>query len=738
MNRSALTPASLLDSLNPAQRQAVSSDANRLLVLAGAGSGKTRVLVHRIAWLVIARGLSPRGILAVTFTNKAAAEMRHRLQTLLQIPQGAMWVGTFHGIAHRLLRLHWQEAKLPEQFQVMDSDDQQRVLKRVMREMQLEEARWPVRQAQSYINSHKDEGKRPAHIQHFGDVYNRTMVEVYERYQAACEVGGLVDFAELLLRSHELWLHHPELLRHYQQRFRHVLVDEFQDTNGVQYAWLRVLVGQEQGITIVGDDDQSIYGWRGAKVENIQRFSEDFGGAETVRLEQNYRSTANILNAANAVIGCNRERLGKQLWTEGKPGEPISVYPAFNDLDEARFVVERIQQHLHESFSYRDIAILYRSNAQSRLLEEALMKAGVPYRIYGGQRFFDRLEIRNALAYMRLINYRHDDAAFERVLNVPPRGIGERTVEQIREEARRLGQSMWIASLSLLEYRGLSARAGNALRAFLGLIEHMHQETLELSLADLIDHVVNASGLYEYHEKEKGDRGEVRTENLRELINAAREFEVEDEIAQSPLQEFISRAALEAGDGSTDTEEAVQLMTLHAAKGLEFPLVFMVGVEEGLFPSTQSNEDPSRLEEERRLCYVGITRAMKKLYMTYAECRRLYGSDQIHAPSRFLREIPAEVMQEVRSYTSITRPTSGNTRFGGGANSTASGTSAPKIVDSSAPFQLGQRVAHAKFGEGVVIQTAGNGASARVEVNFRTAGRKELMLQYANLQALPN
>lgn len=715
----------LLASLNSAQRQAVSSRAARLLVLAGAGSGKTRVLVNRIAWLIKTQDLSPSNILAVTFTNKAAHEMRQRLQQILHTPQGALWVGTFHGIAHRLLRQHWQEAKLPEAFQVIDSDDQQRIIKRLMKEMQLDETRWPVKQAQWYINSHKDEGKRPAHIQHFGDPYNRTMIEIYTQYQAACETGGMVDFAELLLRAHELWLQHPALLQHYQRRFRHVLVDEFQDTNGIQYAWLRVLVGPENGITIVGDDDQSIYGWRGAKVENIQRFAEDFGGAETVKLEQNYRSTGAILKAANAVIGFNRERLGKKLWTEGQLGDPIAVYPAFNDLDEARFIVERIQQHLQEDYKRSDIAILYRSNAQSRLLEEALMKSGIPYRIYGGQRFFDRLEIRNALGYLRLINHRQDDAAFERVLNVPPRGIGDRTVELIRAEARALKQSLWDASLGLIQRRALTARAGNSLRSFLELVENLHQQVQGLALAEMVDLATRNSGLLAFHEQEKGDRGEARAENLRELVNAARQFETEDETANT-LQEFITRAALEAGEGGSDEDEAIQLMTLHAAKGLEFPVVFMAGVEEGLFPSSQSNDDPTKLEEERRLCYVGITRAMKKLYITYAESRRLYGTDQIHAPSRFLREIPADVLQEVRAFSSIVRPTS-----------MGSAASAARIMAAESPFRLGQRVRHPKFGEGIVLNVAGSGTNTRVEVAFNSVGRKELMLQYANLEALP-
>jgi DNA helicase-2/ATP-dependent DNA helicase PcrA len=754
-----ITAQSLVSALNEGQRQAVSSEAPRLLVLAGAGSGKTRVLVHRIAWLMVKAQLQPRQILAVTFTNKAAAEMRHRLEALIGPAASQVWMGTFHGIAHRLLRQHYAEARLPQSFQIIDGDDQQRLLKRVMKEMQLDETRWPVKQAQSYINSHKDEGRRAAHIQHYGDPYNRTLSEVYTRYQEACDRGGLVDFAELLLRAHELWLKHPALLAHYQQRFRHVLVDEFQDTNGIQYAWLRVLVGPQTGITIVGDDDQSIYGWRGAKVENIQAFPTDFGGADTVRLEQNYRSTGNILRAANAVIACNSARLGKTLWTSGSAGEAISLYPGFNDLDEARFIVEKIQDHLRGDAARADIAILYRSNAQSRVLEDALMRAGVQYRIHGGQRFFDRLEIRNALAYLRLVGLRDDDPAFERVLNVPPRGIGERTLDLIREEARSRGVSFWNAALELVNRKSLPGRAHNALRGFLSLIETLQQQVRGLTLGATVDKVIKDTGLLDYHEQDKADKGEARGENLRELVNAASGFiHVDEDI--SPLVAFLNSVALDPGETGDESPDAVQLMTLHAAKGLEFPVVFMAGVEEGLFPGNQSAEDPDRLEEERRLCYVGITRAMQKLYITYAESRRLYGSDQLHAPSRFLREIPRDVLEDVRSFTSITRPlasagqsssgwnnqrrddrgSSGYSRSGGSGDWNSASTTfgqSKEAVTQALPFRLGERVRHPTFGEGVVLAIAGSGEQMRVKVAFAKAGQKELMLQYAKLESLP-
>ena len=711
----------ILDPLNDAQRDAVACESQNLLVLAGAGSGKTRVLVHRIAWLIQAEGLSPWSILAVTFTNKAAREMRSRIEEMLQIGTQGMWVGTFHGLAHRLLKAHWQDAGLPQNFQILDSDDQLRLVKRICRELDLDEARWPPRQAQWYINAQKDEGLRAAHIEApESDPYGWTMLRIYRAYEEACERGGMVDFAELLLRAHELWLHKPEVLAHYRDRFKHVLVDEFQDTNTIQYAWLRVLVGDSIPIVAVGDDDQSIYGWRGAKIENIQRFSQDFDPVRTVRLEQNYRSTSTILKAANAVISHNFNRLGKELWTAGDGGDPITLYAGFNEQDEARFIVERLEDWVGEGNLRRSSAILYRSNAQSRVLEEALIRQGVPYRIYGGQRFYERQEIRNALAYMRLLVSRTDDAALERVVNTPPRGIGGKTVDILRELARERQLSLWQAIGVLQEEKLLPARALNALEGFCVLINELDSDTSELTLAELAEHVIETSGLLDYHGKEKGERGQARIENLQELVVATRQFEPEDD-SLSPLQEFLDNAALDAGEAQADEhEDSVQLMTLHSAKGLEFPLVFLAGMEENLFPHRMSLEEPGRLEEERRLCYVGITRAMERLVISYAETRRLYGNENFNTPSRFIREIPTELLEEVRLHTAISRPAS--------IGMTA------EIVDTG--LNLGQRVYHQVFGEGVVLNFEGRGSNARVEVNFDDEGSKWLVVQYANLQAM--
>jgi len=720
----------ILEALNDAQRDAVTSESQNLLVLAGAGSGKTRVLVHRIAWLIQAEGLSPWSILAVTFTNKAAREMRSRIETLLQVGTHGMWVGTFHGLAHRLLKAHWKDAGLPRNFQILDSDDQLRLVKRICRELDLDEGRWPPRQAQWYINARKDEGLRSAHLEvsEF-DPYADTMLRVYTAYESACERGGMVDFAELLLRAHELWLKNPELLHHYRQRFRHILVDEFQDTNTIQYAWLRVLAGKELPVVAVGDDDQSIYGWRGAKIENIRRFGDDFAPVHTVRLEQNYRSTGTILQAANAVISHNFDRLGKELWTAGNQGKPIALYAAFNEQDEARFVVERLRDWADDGNPRAGSAVLYRSNAQSRVLEEALIRAGMPYRIYGGQRFYERLEIKNALAYMRLMISRADDASLERAINTPARGIGSRTMESLRSLARERDLSLWEAIGVMREEKLLSARALTALEGFRTLIDELDNGTRELDLRELAEHVIEASGLLEFHGKEKGERGLARVENLEELAVAARQFEPEDE-ELSPLQEFLDAAALDAGEAqAAEHEDSVQLMTLHSAKGLEFPLVVMAGMEENLFPHRMSLDEPGRLEEERRLCYVGVTRAMEKLIITYAESRRLRGNESLNLPSRFIREIPAELLEEVRLHTTVTRPAG----FAMSAKPAglAMGTN---IADTE--FSLGQRVYHQTFGEGVVLNFEGRGGSARVEVNFSAEGSKWLVLQYANLRAM--
>jgi DNA helicase-2/ATP-dependent DNA helicase PcrA len=714
----------LLNDLNDAQREAVAAPLGNTLVLAGAGSGKTRVLVHRIAWLVQAEGLSPHSILAVTFTNKAAREMRARIDELLGISTRSLWVGTFHGIAHRLLKAHWQDAGLPQNFQILDSDDQLRIIKRIHKELDLDESRWPPRQSQWFINGHKDEGRRASHIEDYGkDLNHTTMLRVYLAYEQTCQRQGVVDFAELLLRAHELWLKNPAVLQHYQNRFRHILVDEFQDTNTIQYAWLRILAGKELPIMAVGDDDQSIYGWRGAKIENIHKFSKDFAQAQIVRLEQNYRSTSTILNAANAVIANNSDRLGKELWTDGSEGELIALYAGFNEQDEARFIVERIDEWVKDGNDRSSTAILYRSNAQSRVLEEALIRQGVPYRIYGGQRFYDRLEIKNALAYARLLINRDDDTAIERVINTPTRGIGSKTVDTVRDYARENQLSMWQAAHEVIGHKLLPARATNALQLFVDLIDRLDQGRDELPLDELVDHVIAQSGLIEFHKKEKGEKGQARIENLQELVVAARAFEPEDE-AITPLQEFLDTAALDAGEAQADEfEDSVQLMTLHSAKGLEFPLVFLAGVEENLFPHKMSMEEPGRLEEERRLCYVGITRAMEKLYITYAESRRMYGSENYNAPSRFIREIPQEYLQEVRLNTTITRPASFNPSY---AQHDAAAMGIP----------LGQRVFHSIFGEGVVLNVEGQGANARIQVNFDDEGSKWLVMQYANLQAL--
>ena len=724
----------LLDALNDKQRDVVAAPLQNMLVLAGAGSGKTRVLVQRIAWLMKVEHVSPHSILAVTFTNKAAAEMRARVEQTVGGNIHGMWIGTFHGLAHRLLRMHFQEAKLPQSFQVLDSDDQLRLVKRIIRAMNLDEKRWPPKQMQWYINGKKDEGLRPKHIETHYDPTEETFVKVYQGYQDACDRAGLVDFAELLLRAHELWLNNPALLQHYQQRFSHVLVDEFQDTNAIQYAWLNMLGREQSKVMIVGDDDQSIYGWRGAKIENIQRFLKEFENAQTIRLEQNYRSTANILTAANQLISNNNGRLGKDLWTKDDAGEKISVYTAFNEIDEARFISGRITEWLKRDLSSSedsldDVAILYRSNAQSRLLEEALLQAKLPYRIYGGLRFFERQEIRDALAYLRLINNRKDDAAFERIINTPTRGIGNTTVALVRDAARSLEVTLWEACQTMLQNQELKGRSAKVIQTFVDLIDQLEDDSGDLDLDQQANFVIQHSGLKAMYQAEKGERAEARIENLNELVTACQTFEMDPELEdeQSQLTGFLTHAALESGESQADDyEPAVQLMTMHSAKGLEFKLVFIAGLEEGMFPSQQSVEEIGRLEEERRLCYVGMTRAMQKLYLCHAESRRLYGQEKYHKPSRFLRELPSECVDEIRLQSQVSRPTSTG-RF---AN-----TITLESFDNSG-FKLGQSVVHQKFGEGVVLNYEGNGAQSRIQVNFANVGSKWLVVAYANLQAL--
>ena len=800
----------LLDSLNAAQREAVAAANGPTLVLAGAGSGKTRVLVHRIAWLIEVEGLSPWSLLAVTFTNKAANEMRGRIETLLGQPLTGLWVGTFHGLAHRLLRQHWEPARLPQGFQILDSDDQLRMLRQIMRGLDLDESRWPPRQAQWFINARKDEGRRPEHLPDTGDPMSRQWVRIYSAYEQACQRAGVVDFAELLLRALELLRDNPELLAHYRQRFRHLLVDEFQDTNEIQYAWLRLLAGASTPVFAVGDDDQSIYGWRGARIENLQNFQQHFAGTAVIRLEQNYRSSANILTAANALIRCNSGRLGKELWTQGEAGAPVRLYAALNEQDEARFIGEVVTRYVAQGGRHRDCAVLYRSNAQSRVLEETFFGMRLPYRVYGGLRFFERLEIKDALAYLRLLENPNDDTAFLRVVNQPPRGIGEKTLEDLRLLSRQQDCSLHAAALAAVASGTLTARARNALLGFLQLFTRLYDELAQADLPVQVERVIECSGLRDYFANEKGERGQARVENLDELIGAARAFALEweptdpvdatpesDRDAQSImigaadssvvtaesfvvtadslgvaanssrvavdssgvavdspllvvdssrvavessgvavdsnsavqplLRDFLAHAALEAGEaGAGPDEDAVQMMTLHAAKGLEFPLVFLSGMEEGLFPNSRSLEEPGRLEEERRLAYVGMTRAERELFLTFAEVRRIYGRETYNQPSRFIRELPPEFVEPVRPIAGFSLPR----RHSGPARAFSADASA------AVGLKMGSRVRHAKFGEGVITQFEGSDASARVQVRFEHAGSKWLVVGFAKLEPI--
>ena len=715
----------LLDGLNEDQRQAVGSPLGAALVLAGAGSGKTRVLVHRVAWLIQVEGASPNSILAVTFTNKAAAEMRSRIETLLGLPSGAMWLGTFHGLAHRLLRIHWREAALPQSFQILDSDDQARVLRKVLKALELDETRWIPREILWFINAQKDEGHRPKHIRDDGDPTRRQLIKIYQAYEEACQRAGVVDFAELLLRAYELWRDNPALLQHYRTRFQHVLVDEFQDTNAIQYKWLMLLAKPDGMPFVVGDDDQSIYRWRGARVENLNQFRRDFPKAVLYKLEQNYRSTGTILKAANALIANNAGRLGKTLWTSGEDGERIRLYAAFNERDEADFVVNRIREWVARGGARREVAVLYRSNAQSRVFEEAFLNARMPYRVYGGLRFFERAEIKDALAYLRLTASRADDTSFERVVNLPVRGIGAKTMDLVRDNARDNTLSLWNSAIACAQ-GALPQRAALALQSFMEIIDKLGREVAGLELHEQVDHVIQMSGLIEHYKKEKGERGEGRIENLLELVSAARGFspETEAETELSPLESFLAHAVLESGEGQADPyDDCVQMMTLHSAKGLEFPVVFLAGMEDGLFPHQRSVADLAGLEEERRLCYVGTTRAMRHLYITYAEQRRLYGVDTYGQPSRFIGELPPELIEEIRPRLQVSRPIFVKRNTG---SSSLDETPTPNM-------RMGSRVRHSKFGDGVVLNFEGNGPHARIQVNFERQGTKWLMLSYANL-----
>ncbi len=720
----------IFNELNDAQREAVAAQPGPLLILAGAGSGKTRVLTSRIAYLVEAHQVSPLSILAVTFTNKASREMRGRVEQLLGIPMGGMWIGTFHSLAHRLLRQHHEDAGLPPGFQILDSDDQLRMIKRSLKELDLDESYWPPKQVQWFINGHKEEGRRPQHVPQSNDPQQQTLLAVYSHYESLCQRFGLIDFSELLLRAFELLKNNEVLRARYQDRFQHVLVDEFQDTNSIQYAWLKLLVQRSKNLFAVGDDDQSIYGWRGAKVENILLFEKDFPDTKTVRLEQNYRSTTSILNAANAVIENNQTRLGKNLWTAGEEGEPVKLYTAYNEQDEARFVIDQIQAWVNQGGARSETAILYRSNAQSRTFEERLINVGMPYRVYGGLRFFERAEIKDALAYLRLCESPDNDPSFERVVNTPTRGIGNKTVDQVREFARQNQLSMWQSANQMLSGAGvggiqLTNRAASALAVFVKLINTIKEQIREQDLYQQIEIMLDLSKLIEHFEKEKGEKGQARVENLKELVTAARGYELEEtEDDLPPLTSFLAHASLEAGEGQAEEwEDCVQLMSLHTAKGLEFPLVFLTGLEEGLFPHQRSLEDGSgRLEEERRLCYVGMTRAMQQLWLSYAEVRRLYGSEKYTSPSRFLSEIPDELIQAIRPKPKTVYETPSRKSTWVDDQST-----------HESGISVGMAVTHPKFGDGMVINIEGHGEYARIQINFSELGSKWLVLAYANL-----
>ena len=719
--------SNILNELNDRQRDAVTSEAPSLLVLAGAGSGKTRVLVHRVAWIVEAMQSNPNSVMAVTFTNKAANEMKSRIQELLQSPLADLWCGTFHGLAHRTLKRFYKEANLISTFTVLDAEDQLRVIKRICKDNNLEESSWPAKQIQWQINSWKDAGKRPKNIDDSKDFYAETVKKIYSQYDEVCKKDSLVDFAELLLKSYELLKSNKKVKDFFHRRFRHILIDEFQDTNVIQYAWLNEVASKEASITAVGDDDQSIYGWRGAKVGHLEDFKTKHKNNETIRLEQNYRSTSIILDAANALIENNQARLGKNLWTESNEGEQITLYQAFNEQDEARFVAEIIKSWMDGGELFSDSAVIYRSNAQSRAIEEALLRANIPYRIYGGLRFYDRLEIKNAISYLRIIFNPHDNPAFERSVANPTRGVGAKTLAKIRSLANKHNISYIQASSKMIDENIISGRGANGLKKFLQIILGLCGKIDDISLSEIVGSILEQSGLIQFHEKEPGEKGKTRKENLEELLSAAKNFEMsfsDDKTNREITEQFLSNVSLDAGDRQADEfDDAVQLMTLHSAKGLEFPLVFMTGLEETLFPHGRSMESPDQLEEERRLCYVGITRAMKKLYLTYAESRRLHGNDIFNPPSRFIKEIPSECIMEIRPKASVTVPYSRN-------------ESKPMDFEDQIGIALGQKVQHPKFGQGIVLNYEGAGESARVQVNFESAGTKWLVLSFANLEVI--
>ena len=719
----------ILENLNDDQRNAVTSEKQHLLVLAGAGSGKTRVLVHKVAWEVEALGKNPSSIMAVTFTNKAANEMRSRIETLLQAQIFDSWIGTFHGLSHKLLKRFHKEADLSSGFTILDSDDQLRIIKRISKEFNLDEATWPARQSQWQINSWKDEGIRSSKVNEDGDFYTETVNKIYKEYEKTCNRDDLVDFGELILKSYEVIKKSPSVKTFFESRFESVLIDEFQDTNTIQYKWLQEIASAKTKITAVGDDDQSIYGWRGAKVEHVNSFMEDYNNTDVIRLEQNYRSTSVILNAANSLIDNNKDRLGKNLWTEKVEGENIILYQAYNEQDEARYVADVLKDWMLKGGAYEETAILYRSNAQSRAIEEALLRISIPYRIYGGLRFYERLEIKNAIAYLKVIFNNNDNPSFERSVSNPTRGVGEKTLNKIRQTSKKYNISYIKASAKLIDEGNISGRGGAGLKDYLEFVAGCKNFIEENTLSELMELIIKETGLYAYHGKEAGEKGKTRTENLEELITATKNFEqsIKEEITNSQIAEkYLDIISLDSGDRqASEHDDAAQLMTMHSAKGLEFKLVILTGLEESLFPHGRSMESSSQLEEERRLCYVAITRAMEKLYITHAESRRLHGTDTFNPPSRFLKEIPKDLIDEIRPRAQTNIPYN------------RKDFSETKIeFEMDIGISLGQKVRHKKFGEGIVLNYEGSGESARVQVNFEDSGTKWLVMSYANLEKM--
>ena len=724
--RTIVDVSEILAGLNERQREAVTHPARALRIIAGAGSGKTRVLVQRMQWLMAVEDISPYGLLALTFTNKAAREMRQRLEAALERPLGQLWMGTFHGICHRILRRHATLLGWPEQFIIMDSDDQLRMVKRMMRARQWDENHIKPKALVWQINAWKEDGLRAADIPPNPHPTNIAVRDFYADYERLCRQQGTMDFAELLLLTVELFTHHADVLRNYQQRFQSILVDEFQDTNALQYRLVQQLSAGGAQLFVVGDDDQSIYGWRGARVENILQLERDFPSLATIRLEQNYRSTQTILDAANAVIAQNSQRLGKTLWSDGARGAAVRIYPAINEMDEARYICEQIQRWHADGGRYSESAILYRSNAQSRVFEEMLLQHRLPYRVYGGLRFFERAEIKDALAYLRLARYRDDDGAVERIINTPPRGIGQKTLTDLRQLAQQAGVPLWhVLTDDAQIARHFSARARNALREFTLLIEQIAAKlATEPSLKKALETVVHDTGLYAALESEGSEQAEARRENLDELINAGSYIDLSTDPASDRIMDFLADAALDAGDGQAEEgSDSIQLMTLHSAKGLEFPNVYIVGMEEGLFPTQRAIESPDKLEEERRLAYVGMTRAERELTLCFAERRRFQGQDTYPQPSRFIHEIPAELTEAVRPMV-----------YSGISKMRQSRVATPASATNDAPFPLGTTVRHPKFGEGCVLALEGSGEHRRILVNFTNAGEKWLVLAYAKLE----